>query len=202
AGDGPCRVRLPPRCRDEAAGSRPTRRPPPLRRGRPALRHRADLRRPRVPDRLPSVRPFRDRNPPPARRPPRLPRRARRRPLPRAPGCVLGSEKSRDGLLCRRPEYARQHPAHRVTLFYDGKQTWVQTSGGVELRVTSGRRTAGDVIVDFLKDLPSGDLPRTTLVTDDRGLAERAGAQGVTVEGVAWLRGRLARQAAAQHGRG
>ena len=50
------------------------------------------------------------------------------------------------------------------------------------------------MILRFLRDLPPHDLPRTTLVTDDRDLATRAKGLGARVESVSWLHGRLARK--------
>jgi four helix bundle protein len=114
--------------------------------------------------------------------------------LGRAPGFMLGDDQSRDRFLFRLQEYARRHPAHRVTVFFDGQHAANQLLGGVEVRVTSGQRPADDVLVDFLGHLPGGDRPRSTVVTDDQDLASRAHRLGVKVEGVSWLFQKLARK--------
>jgi hypothetical protein len=112
-----------------------------------------------------------------------------------APGYELGDEGSRDRLLLRLQDYAREHPAHRVTVFFDGQRASRRTTAGVEERVTSGRRPADDVMLDFLRTLPASDLPRATLVTDDRDLATRAKGVGARVRPTSWLAGKLTRKA-------
>jgi hypothetical protein len=114
--------------------------------------------------------------------------------LGRAPGYMLGDEQSHDRLLFRLQEYGRAHPAHRITAFFDGQRSTRRQVAGVEEQFTGGQRPADDVIVDFLRDLPDADRPRTTLVTDDRELASRAKTHGVRVESVSWLSERLARK--------
>lgn len=111
--------------------------------------------------------------------------------LGRATGYALGDEGSKDRLLFRLQEYLRKHPAHKVTAFFDGQKTSSRTVGGVEERITSGLHTADDVIVDFVRGLPSAERRRCTLVSDDRGLASRVRNEGVRVESVAWLSARL-----------
>jgi hypothetical protein len=108
-----------------------------------------------------------------------------------APGYKLGDEASRDRFLFRLQEYARLHPAHRVTVFFDGQRASRRVTAGVEERITSGNRPADDVIVDFLRDLPAPDRPRAILVTDDRELGNRARSAGVRSEGVSWLASRF-----------
>jgi hypothetical protein len=61
----------------------------------------------------------------------------------------------------------------------------------LEDHVSSGQRPADDVIVDHLRLLPPADRKRSTLVTDDRNLADRARRTGVRVEGTTWLSARL-----------
>lgn len=121
--------------------------------------------------------------------------------LGRTPGYMLGSEESRDRLLLRLQEYAKAHPAHRVTIFFDGQRVARRTVGGVEEHVTGGQRPADDVIVDFLHALPPEDRPRSTVVTDDRELAARARGEGTRVESIAWLAGKLERKEPPEDGR-
>ena len=116
--------------------------------------------------------------------------------LGRADGYSLGDPGSHDRLLLRLQEYGRLHPAHRIIAFFDGKRAGTRMVGGIEERVTSGQRTADDVIIDFLRGLPSVERRRCTLVTDDRELGNRARTQSVRVESVAWLSARLARPTA------
>jgi hypothetical protein len=120
--------------------------------------------------------------------------------LGRAPGYMLGDEESRDRLLFRLQEYGRAHPAHRVTVFFDGQRTSRRMVAGVEEQITGAQRSADDGIVTFLHELPAADRPRTTLVTDDRELSMRARAQGVRVEGIAWLAERLERKPRPENG--
>jgi predicted RNA-binding protein with PIN domain len=158
--------------------------------------------------------------PPPAPAPARKPETVRRPSVPqptppdrlvvdgcnflgRAPGYELGDNDSRDRLLLRLQEYARIHPAHRVSVFFDGQRASRRVTSGVEEHVTSSTRSADDLIVEFVRSLPAGERPRTILVTDDRQLATRAKGAGVRAESVSWLLGRFtepATQAAARPG--
>jgi predicted RNA-binding protein with PIN domain len=104
--------------------------------------------------------------------------------LGRAKGFSLGDQESRDRLLLRLQEYAHRHPAHRVTLFYDGQKTRRTTAGGVEQHFVSAQRTADAAILQYLRDLPAAERSRATLVTDDRELARRARELGVRVDPV------------------
>lgn len=111
--------------------------------------------------------------------------------LGRAIGYSLGDGDSRERLMFRLQEYVRRHPAHKLTVFFDGQKTATRTIGGLEERVTSGLHQADDVIVDSIRALPPAEKKRCTLVTDDRGLASRVRNEGVRVESVAWLSARL-----------
>jgi hypothetical protein len=104
-----------------------------------------------------------------------------------APGYELGDPDSRDRLLFRLQEYAHEHPAHRVAVFFDGKRASSRVTSGVEERITSGIHSADDVILDHIRALPRPDRRRCTLVTDDRELAVRARNEGVRAESVQWL---------------
>jgi hypothetical protein len=104
-----------------------------------------------------------------------------------APGYDLGDPDSRDRLLFRLQEYAHEHPAHRVAVFFDGKRASSRVTAGVEERITSGIHSADDVILDHIRALPRPERRRCTLVTDDRDLAIRARNEGVRAEGVQWL---------------
>jgi predicted RNA-binding protein with PIN domain len=114
--------------------------------------------------------------------------------LGRVPGFLLGDEESRDRLLFRLQEYGRAHPAHKLTVFFDGQHASRRLTAGVEERVTSGLRTADEVILEHLRTLPGRERPRCTLVTDDRALAEQAKREGIRVEATEWLAERLARR--------
>ena len=114
--------------------------------------------------------------------------------LGRAPGYGLGDERAQERFLFRLQEYAHQHPAHRITVYFDGRHVVRQLTAGVEIHVTSGARPADDVIVDFLHELPAPDKRRCILVTDDRELSNRARQEGIRVESVAWLSGRFTRK--------
>ncbi len=114
--------------------------------------------------------------------------------LGRASGYGLGDERSQERFLFRLQEYAHQHPAHRVTVFFDGRQVVRQLTAGVEIQVTSGSRPADDVIVDLLRSMSAPDRRRCILVTDDRELGSRANQEGIRVESVAWLASRLSRK--------
>jgi hypothetical protein len=114
--------------------------------------------------------------------------------LGRASGYSLGDERSQERFLFRLQEYAHQHPAHRITVYFDGRHVVRQLTAGVEINVTSGARPADDVMVDFIHALPDPDRRRCVLVTDDRDLGVRAKQEGVRVEGVAWLASRLTRK--------
>jgi predicted RNA-binding protein with PIN domain len=111
--------------------------------------------------------------------------------LGRAPGYALGDAGSRDRLTFRLQDYVRRHPAHKVTVFFDGQKTASRNLGGVEERVTSGLHEADDVIVDSVRALPTADRRRCIVVTDDRTLASRVRGEGVRVESVAWLSARF-----------
>lgn len=114
-----------------------------------------------------------------------------------APGYELGDESSRDRLLFRLQEYAREHPAHKVVVFFDGKRASSRVTAGVEERVTSGLHSADDLMIDYLRGLSREDRRRTTLVTDDRELAARVRREGVRAESVQWLSARFVRRAPA-----
>jgi hypothetical protein len=111
--------------------------------------------------------------------------------LGRAPGYALGDDGSRDRLNFRLQDYVRRHPAHKVTVFFDGQKTTSRNLGGVEERVTSGLHEADDVIVDSVRALSTPDRRRCIVVTDDRTLASRIRSEGVRVESVAWLSARF-----------
>jgi len=49
-----------------------------------------------------------------------------------APGYSLGDESSRDQLLFRLQEYGRAHPAHRLTLFFDGQRASRRQVAGID----------------------------------------------------------------------
>jgi len=108
-----------------------------------------------------------------------------------APGYELGDDSSRDRLLFRLQEYAREHPAHKVVVFFDGKRASSRVTAGVEERVTSGLHNADDIMVDYVRGLSREDRRRTTLVTDDRELANRARREGIRAESVQWLSSRF-----------
>ncbi|MCC2671586.1 MAG: YacP-like domain [Armatimonadetes bacterium] len=114
--------------------------------------------------------------------------------LGRAQGYELGDESSRDRLLFRLQEYAREHPAHHVVVVFDGKRASSRVTAGVEERVTSGLHSADDVMVDYLRTLSREDRRRTTVVTDDRDLAARVRREGVKAESVPWLVSRFVRR--------
>ncbi len=107
--------------------------------------------------------------------------------LGRAPEYSLSDPASRDRLLFRLQEYSKRHPAHRVIVYFDGQRASRRITAGVEERVTSGRRPADDVIIQFLEELSLAERRRATLVTDDRDLGRRARALGVKAESVSWL---------------
>ena len=111
-----------------------------------------------------------------------------------APGYELGDESSRDRLLFRLQEYAHEHPAHKVVVFFDGKRASSRITAGVEERVTSGLHSADDLMVDYIRGLSREDRRRTTLVTDDRDLAARVRREGVRSESVQWLSARFVRR--------
>jgi hypothetical protein len=114
--------------------------------------------------------------------------------LGRARGYELGDPASRDRFLLRLQEYARRHPAHRVVVFFDGQRASRRQTAGVEERVTSGKRPADDVMIDFVAALSPAERRRATLVTDDRALGVRGKNEGARVEPVAWLAERLQRK--------
>lgn len=118
--------------------------------------------------------------------------------LGRAPGFTLGDDASRDRLLFRLQEYGREHPAHRLVVFFDGQRATRRLTAGIEEHVTSGVRPADDVIIDYLRALPAADRKRASLVTDDRELASRARKEGVRVQSVEWLASRLQRKERAE----
>lgn len=113
-----------------------------------------------------------------------------------SPGYELGDDSSRDRLLLRLQEYAREHPAHKVVVFFDGKRASSRLTNGVEERVSSGLHSADDLMVDYVRGLPREHRRRTTLVTNDRDLGERARREGVRAESVQWLSTRFVRRPA------
>ena len=114
--------------------------------------------------------------------------------LGRAPGYELGDEASRNRLLFRLQEYAREHPAHHVVVVFDGKRASNRVTAGVEERVTSGLHTADDVMVDYLRALSRDERRRATIVTDDRDLSARVRREGVRAESTQWLLSRFVRR--------
>lgn len=119
-----------------------------------------------------------------------------------APGYDLGDPNSRDRLLFRLQEYAREHPAHRVVVFFDGQRASSRITAGVEERITSDLHNADDVMIDHIRALPTAERRRCTLVTNDRGLADRARREGVRVESVQWLVSRFVQRRPAGNPRG
>jgi predicted RNA-binding protein with PIN domain len=117
--------------------------------------------------------------------------------LGRAAGYDLGSAESRDRLLFRLQDYVRKHPAHHVVVYFDADHAAVRAVGGVEVRLTSGRRPADDIIMEFIRELPQPERRTCTVVTDDRDLGDRARTSGARVETVAWLLGHLTRSTTA-----
>lgn len=113
-----------------------------------------------------------------------------------APGYELGDDASRDRLLFRLQDYAREHPAHKVVVFFDGKRASRRLTNGVEERVSSGLHNADDLMVDYVRGLPREHRRRTTLVTNDRDLADRARREGARAESVQWLSARFVRRPA------
>jgi hypothetical protein len=111
--------------------------------------------------------------------------------LGRAEGYALGDDRSRERLVTRLQDYAHRHPAHRVTAFFDGKRAVTRTVAGVQERVTAEGRSADDTLVEALGALAQAERRRAVVVTDDRGLAQRARSLGSRVEGIAWLQERL-----------
>lgn len=107
--------------------------------------------------------------------------------LGRAPDYSLGDDASRDRLLLRLQEYSHRHPSHRVVVFFDGQRASRRVTAGVEEHVTSGRRPADDVMIDYLRALSTRDRSRCVLVTDDLDLQRRAKDTGVRARAVSWL---------------
>ena len=107
--------------------------------------------------------------------------------LGRADGFMLGSDASRDQFVLRLQEYAKKHPSHRVTVFFDGNRNSIEEKAGVEVRFSSGDGSADEAIVNFAYALPEADRKRSQLVTDDRQLADRARNAGVRRQPVSWL---------------
>jgi hypothetical protein len=107
--------------------------------------------------------------------------------LGRAHGFALGDDSSRDRLLLRLQEYGRRHPAHQITVVFDGQRASRRTIGGVEEQVTSGQRPADEVMIDLVTGFTPAERKECTLVTDDRELARRARDLGTRVAAVSWL---------------
>jgi four helix bundle protein len=114
--------------------------------------------------------------------------------LGRASGFELGDEASRDRLLFRLQEYARRHPSHRVVLFFDGQRASRRVVAGIEEHFTSANRVADDLILDYLRALSPAERRRSTLVTDDRDLLDRARKEGASIGSVSWLAEKLTRK--------
>ena len=81
-----------------------------------------------------------------------------------------------------------------VTLVFDGKaEPTVAEAAGGNLEVTFATRTGRDAADDRIVDLVEqrfGGRPEITVITSDRGLAERL-PPGVAVEGAGGFRGRI-----------
>ncbi len=88
-------------------------------------------------------------------------------------------------------------PGARAILVLDGhpfpgESPRKTVAPGVELR-HSGRVDADTAIVDILEARPFTDRARTAVITDDRGLTERAKRVGGLTRRLDWLRDRLER---------
>jgi hypothetical protein len=88
----------------------------------------------------------------------------------------------------------KKHPSHRVTVFFDGNRNSIEERAGVEIRFSSGDRSADDAIVNFVYALPEADRKRSQLVSDDRELADRARNAGVRRQPVSWLEEQIGRR--------
>jgi predicted RNA-binding protein with PIN domain len=84
-----------------------------------------------------------------------------------------------------------RHEAMSVTVVFDGPPPAgvpVRESLGKTTVVYSGSRTADDVIIGMLPD--GAAAKQFSVITDDRGLADRVRARGATVRRLAEWRGR------------
>jgi predicted RNA-binding protein with PIN domain len=97
-------------------------------------------------------------------------------------GFDLVADASRDELVMRLQEFARDHPALRVVVYFDGQKTTVKRAGGVEVRFTSGEKPADFFILEALRALSEKERPHALLVTADRALADAARKLGAKVE--------------------
>lgn len=97
-------------------------------------------------------------------------------------GFDLTADASREELVLRLQEFARDHPALRLVVYFDGRKTTVQRAGGVEVRFTSGEKPADFFIVELLRGLSENERHRALLVTADRALGDAARKLGAKVE--------------------
>jgi hypothetical protein len=97
-------------------------------------------------------------------------------------GFDLRTDDSRDELVMRLQEFARDHPALRVIVYFDGQRVTVKRAGGVEVRFTSGEKPADFFILEFLRSLDERERPHALLVTADRALGDGARKLNAKVE--------------------
>ena len=97
-------------------------------------------------------------------------------------GFDLAAHESRDELILRLQEFARDHPALRVIAYFDGQKTTVKRAGGVEVRFTSGQKPADFFITEALRGLAEAERRQALLITADRALGDAARKLGAKVE--------------------
>jgi hypothetical protein len=97
-------------------------------------------------------------------------------------GFDLRTDDSRDELVMRLQEFARDHPALRVIVYFDGQKVTVKRAGGVEVRFTSGEKPADFFILETLRALDERERPQALLITADRALGDAARKLNAKVE--------------------
>lgn len=106
-------------------------------------------------------------------------------------GFDLASDASREELILRLQEFARDHPSFRLVAYFDGQKTTVRRAAGVEVRFTPRERPADFFILQALRALGEAERQRALLVTADRTLADSARKLGAKVEAPTSLHRRL-----------
>jgi hypothetical protein len=104
---------------------------------------------------------------------------------------VVGIEsldpRSRDWLLSQLQEYVGDHPAHRVTVFFDEPTTYSRVTVGVEERAADGAEATIALILKTVRALPAAGRGHCTIVTSNAELAASALDDGAKTASAAWL---------------
>lgn len=93
----------------------------------------------------------------------------------------------RDWLLSQLQEYVSDHPAHRVTVFFDEPIASSRVTVGVEERAADGAEASVTLILDTVRALPSLERSHCTVVTADERLAACAAYDGAGTQTARWL---------------